>query len=725
MNILLSGKLDSIAMHLIAAAGGSNRIIVAARHIPSGVLPNNVRPFNLEPTDPLFEKVIKVGSFEAAVFFLARGEHTDKSEGGVTAFQSMLELCVKSGVKQIILVSSGEVFSGIIATTNIPETTQAVPKGAQGYQIKAAEDMCQQYWQRSQTHVTIVRLPYIYPLKDATAGDGLLANFFKAAVAGRGRFELPGTPETRCDFLSDEDAARLIWLIIDEGISLKSIFVNAGTGESTTFGKIAALLGQYYPDISIKYSGDDSDVPSLMRTSIAKTEYGWNVLHNLTKDFAGIMKTLPKAPVRKKFSAAGIVQAVVSFFRGTKGFIILEFAAATVLLQLFTTGLKSFAFADWIDLRLLFVVILSTLHGTISGIVSGIIAGVMLFISMGNTDWRMIVYNPENWIPFALYVIMGVALGSKADRQEDSLKTINARLTLAEQTNVYLVDLYNEAVRIKDDYRDQILGYKDNFGRIYTIVKKLNSEMAEYVFSSAIEVLEDVLENTTVAIYSISANGGYARMTVCSKAYYNEIAHSMRLHDYPQIMEQAEQHDIWVNRVPLHGFPSYCAPVYNEDKLIALVMIWKAGTEQWSLHYSNLFKILSGLIQESLVRAVKFYKLRENTLFYPETRILKKEPFWETYKVNLALAEQEKAVFGLIAVHRTGMDIAVQNSRIEACIRESDILGAANDDLLFVILKNVSDEDIKALLSRFQTREMEAEQVTLPEMHELMLKEAG
>ena len=723
MNILLTGKLDSIVTHLIAAAGASHRIIVAAKNMPKTEFPNNVRPFNIGPADDLFERVIKVGSFDTAVFFMARGEHEDTSEGGVTAFQNMLEHCSQSGVNQIILVSSGEVFSGVRDSAAVAETTPTVPRGAQGYQIKAAEDMCQQYWQRSKKNVTVVRLPYIYQRENAAEGDGILANLFKAVLERRNRFELPGSPDTRCDFLSDAEAARLIWLIIDEGISTESIFVNAGTGKSMTLGDVADLIARHFPEVSIKYSGDDSDVPPPMRARIARSEYGWNVLHNLTDDFPYIKNSIAPAPVTKFEAIKKIAKRVLLFLKGSKSFIILEFAVATAILYLLTRGLRGFSFANWVDLRLLFVVILSTLHGTLYGIVSGVIAGILLFVSMGDMGWRIIVYNPENWIPFSLYVIMGVALGSRSERHRDNQKAIEERLFLAEQTNVYLVDLYNEAIRIKDNYRDQILGYKDNFGRIYTIVKKLNSEMSEYVFSSAIEVLEDVLENTTVAIYSISSNGGYARMTVCSKAYYNEIARSLRLEDYPQIMDRIAQRDIWFNRDLIHGFPSYCAPVYNEEKLIALVLIWKAEVDQMALHYSNLFKILTGLVQESLVRAVKFYKLRESSLFFPDTRILMKEPFGEAYKANMALAEQEKAIFGLIIVHSSDNDLAALNTQIEACIRDSDIAGAVNDDAFCIILKNVLDDDIEALLKRFRIKKIKAERISVSQMQDIMLRE--
>ncbi|MCL2478671.1 MAG: NAD-dependent epimerase/dehydratase family protein [Treponema sp.] len=722
MNILLTGKLDSITMHLIAAAGPSHRIIMAAKTIPAGEYPNNVRPFSIGPGDTLFESVTRVGSFDAAVFFMARGEHGDKTEGGVTSLQSMLKHCQDSGVDQVILVSSGEVFSGVEGSAAISEDTPAAPKGAQGLQIKAAEDMCQQYRNTTQKSITIVRLPFIYQRDNAADGDGLLSTMFKAVLENRKKFELPGSPNSRCDFLSDVEAARLIWLIIDEGISARSIFVNAGTGKTTEMQDIANLAAQHFPELSIKYTGNTSDIPPPMRTRIAKSEYGWTALHNLTDDFDEILKSVTTKPIRKYLHLKKILEAVKSFLQGSKGFIVVEFAVATVILILLTNALRGFSFAYWLDLRLLFVVILSTLHGTIPGIAAGAIGGVLLFFTMGGTDWRLIVYNPENWIPFALYIIMGVALGSRADRQTDSMKSIQDRLDLAEQTNVYLVELYDEAVRIKDSYRDQILGYKDNFGRIYSIVKKLNSEMSEYVFSSAIEVVEDVLENHTVAIYSMSTSGDYARMTVCSKSLFGEAARSLRLHDFRQIMEKMEHRDIWFNRDLIAGFPSYCAPIYNEDKIIVLVMIWKAGVEQMTLHYSNLFRILTGLIQESLVRAVKFNKLRESTSYYPDTRILLDKPFWEAYRANLTLAEKENAQFGLVTVNRNNGELIEQNNNLESCIRETDVVGAIIDSLFGVILKNVSPDDVRTLVKRFKSKNIKASQVSVAEMNEYMKK---
>ena len=96
MNILLTGKLDTITNHLLENSG-SNRVILAAKNIPAGRFTGNIRRFNISPGEELFERVIKVGSFDAVVYFMSRFEHEDQSEGGVTAFRSTLEYCIRHG----------------------------------------------------------------------------------------------------------------------------------------------------------------------------------------------------------------------------------------------------------------------------------------------------------------------------------------------------------------------------------------------------------------------------------------------------------------------------------------------------------------------------------------------------------------------------------------------------------------------------------------------------
>jgi nucleoside-diphosphate-sugar epimerase len=610
----------------MVATAGKHKVVLAARRIGDGIYPKKVKTFEIDPNDPSFRRVFEVCSIEVVVFFIARGEHAGRREGELNAFQYVLEHSSVAGVRQIILISSGEVYSGLYDIANnhpmsqtaysgletFSETTPPVPNGPQGCLIKAAEDLCHYFKQNTGINIVVLRLPYVYQRRQALAvDDGLIARLLSAARGGRG-YELPGAPDTPCDFLSEDDAARLILLIVDEGFSPESACVNTGSDRPMTFGDMAELFASYFPALKIAYSGDYSDVPPPMRNESARREYGWIPLYNLADDFLAIKAVpLPGEPTRR---APGM------FLRRRKGFIIIEFALVTALLQYLSVELKGFSLSHWIDFRLLFVVAMSLLHGTVPGIVAALIASAMLFLSHESYNFQVFMYNTENWIPFAFYIIVGVVLGNSTDKQKDGRKAIDDKLALAERTTQYITDLCNKAVQEKDQYRDQILSYRDNYGRIYAILQKLNSEMTEYVLSSAVQAMEDVLENATAAIYFVSGDGRHARLTACSKGLTADIARSIRLDDFGMIMEKALGRDFWFNQGLHAGYPAYCAPVFSDGRLIALIMIHRASVGQMTLYYNNLFIVLSGLIQESLARAIKYRKMRDSELYYTDTR---------------------------------------------------------------------------------------------------------
>ena len=730
LNILLTGKTDSIAVCLANTANG-HKVALSARHFGGEISQKKVQTFDLSPDDPLFRRVFDVCSVEAAVFFLARGEHADRREGGINAFQNVLEHCSAAGVKLLILVSSGEVYSGLSghAANNshtqkilpyretFSETTPPVPAGAQGCLLKAAEDLCLHYKSNTGADVVILRLPYIYARSQAgAAGDGVVGRLLADAAGGRGCV-LPGGPDAPCDFLSEEDAARLIWQIIDEGFASESVFVNAGSEKPMAMGGVAELAIRRYPDVKITYSGNYSDMPPPMRVESAKAEYGWSPLYNLADDFAGVKPASTGGePVKRGFRA---------FLSGWKGYVIIEFILVTALAYLLSVGLKGFSLTYWIDFRLLLVVIMSLLHGTVAGIAAAVAASALLFLTHDSYSPQLFIYNTENWIPFALYIIVGTVLGNSAEKQKDSHKAIGEKLALAERNAGHITDLCNTAVREKDEYRDQILSYKENYGRIYAVVQKLNSETPEFVLSSAVEALADVLANDSVAIYAVTNGEKCARQAVRAKGFSADFPRSILLDDYRRIAEKASRREIWFNQNLLPDYPAYCAPIYNGSRLIALILVSRADAGQMTLHYYNLIKIFGGLIQESLVNALKINALKYSEMYYPGTRMMRKEPFAEALKANIALAEQEKAEFGLIVMRRTDYDITNENNILKKCVREFDLFGMINRRLIGVILKQAFQEGAAEVLARLKKRGLSARPVTIRQMQDFIYKERG
>ena len=74
-----------------------------------------------------------------------------------------------------------------------------------------------------------------------------------------------------------------------------------------------------------------------------------------------------------------------------------------------------------------------------------------------------------------------------------------------------------------------------------------------------------------------------------------------------------EQEGLWVNRGFLPGRPMYAAGVRQNGSLVVLIGLYTASEEQMTLYYQNLFRILCGLVETALVRALSTRALCEKT----------------------------------------------------------------------------------------------------------------
>ena len=160
------------------------------------------------------------------------------------------------------------------------------------------------------------------------------------------------------------------------------------------------------------------------------------------------------------------------------------------------------------------------------------------------------------------------------------------------------------------------------------------------------------MENTSIAIYIVSANNNYAALADCSRGLNGHIPRSLKLDDNSLFMERIQQYSIWFNRDLVKGFPSYCAPVYHKEKLFALIMIWQSEVNQMTLHYRNLLGISASLMHEALIQAVAFNRERESTLYYPGTQIMMTRQFAEAYRANLVLVEMKKVQTDYLVIRR-------------------------------------------------------------------------
>lgn len=72
--------------------------------------------------------------------------------------------------------------------------------------------------------------------------------------------------------------------------------------------------------------------------------------------------------------------------------------------------------------------------------------------------------------------------------------------------------MYQETLEDKNLYKKQILGSKDSFGKIFDITRKLDVIRPQELFLETVQVLEDVLENKSLGLYTLNPEKGYGRL---------------------------------------------------------------------------------------------------------------------------------------------------------------------------------------------------------------------
>lgn len=93
-----------------------------------------------------------------------------------------------------------------------------------------------------------------------------------------------------------------------------------------------------------------------------------------------------------------------------------------------------------------------------------------------------VIFNVQNWLPFACYLLIGCVLGYNRDKARDDIKSKADELKLLEEKYDFLQGLYTEVAKGKERFNNQIIGYKDSFGKMYSVVKRLNSTLPEWYF---------------------------------------------------------------------------------------------------------------------------------------------------------------------------------------------------------------------------------------------------
>lgn len=639
-----------------------------------------VRPFVKNEKE--LEDIFSTYDFEQIIYFSNYLTFHGETRGEAEMLRKILQLCRGKRNMRIVYLTG-------------PERLYDVTTG-KTLLVSEMENLSREYAKLYKTTVKIIRSPYLY--SEQYEKDFLNTVFRE--ISAQQKITFQEDESQRMFFLSMQDLAELMYKIFDNWDEDEEI-LNIADGFDHCFKDLGDKLTELCPHLKVSYARYSIMENMLKDDKIIRYKYGWFPKISILEELPELYEHYQERNNIKEGRLDSLKHIISKHKAAVR---VAEFAAFFILFELLNGIAGNQAQFKMIDLRLIFVVLFGSTYGINYGIAAAAAESLSLIraFEAEGSSWYVLFYEPSNWIPFIFYFAVGAICGYIRMKNKDNVQFIKEENNLLQEKFLFTREMYQETIEDKNLYKKQILGSKDSFGKIFDITRKLDVIQPQELYIETIRVLEDVLENKTFGLYTLNRENGYGRLETASAQVQGNYPNSIKLSEYSAAMEELENGNVWANREFLEKYPMYMAGVRKNGELVMLICIQQASREQMSLYFLNLFKILSGLVETSLLRALEYQKAVEYRQYVKGTHILKTEYFEERLKVQHDMREQKLASYVLLKVEYSEMSLKEADEILRSKVRENDVWGISESKELYLMLVQTDKEALPIILARLK-----------------------
>ena len=636
--------------------------------------------------------------FERVVFFSDYlTPHSDR-EGEVDRLRQVLRSCTSPSVQFVYV--SGPAAMGMVDG----------PRDATGKAIiaHAAEELCFFYAQKRGFGLKVLRCPYLYANCDAFTTP-FLDGFFSEASGGA--LALGGTPDSSLALLCVDDLARLLprifesWTPDDEVLSVPDVFCH-------TLKDIAQAILDVVPELDGEHVGfgDGPGLSIAPDDHMLRRRYGWFPRFDFIDDVPALYASWKS----RREASQSRLRRLLDALRSQRGFLpILEVALVWVAFELLERALGSSSQLSVIDYRLVYIVICATVYGLDLGVFAAVLACAGLAFSYFSTygyTVQTLFYEPSNWLPFLAYLLVGAVCGYVQLRNSEGIRFQRDENSLLRDRNSFIERLYRDALEDKRMFRRQIVGRRDSFGKIYEVTRELDDVNPREIYRKCCLIFQDILENDSVAIYHVTGEGSFARLVAACPGAAASSPRSIPLDGMLDVLSAIDASGLWVNRTLKKDEPMYAYGVRRGEYLAVLIVLREATPDQLTLYYENLFKILCGLTETSLVRAFEYEDAAKDARTEPGSTVLLRGPFLDELAGSFALKEAKMSDHLLLRVCAEGLSYGETVRRALSCVRDSDAVGNLGDGL-YLLMAQAGEAELPIIARRLEHAGLSVERV--------------
>lgn len=444
----------------------------------------------------------------------------------------------------------------------------------------------------------ILRLGYIYG-RAAPEDMGITGATLRAIRQGR-PIRCAYSPEDFIDVLTAADAAAAIYrmvqyartgsylLVTGHPISLQTYYhcLEQAAGCSA----VVEWAEERHTMEASRYSAEPIKASTGWIPFTLMNEEGWQLL----RDAADIPPESPRPAARPHLPHPALRSTV-------------ELLALFVITQLLLRFSKDVSDLKYVDIRLMFVAVVASCYGSGMGIVAVLLASLSYLYSLASSyvDISYLLYSVDTWVPFVIYAVTGAVLGYLTGRRRDEAEELRRKNHLTTEKFDQLLAVQGETLEIKTQLQQRIVAERHSFADLYRIVQELDALAPQQILQHTVGIVEDLLQCSHVVVYHMASDGHSAKLAACSAAMQNRAPVVPDKKKLAALCEVLTRQPLFVNTELVPGHPDLAAAIRCDGRPYGIVAAYELTPERFTTYYQDLLKVVVGLIERDLVRALK------------------------------------------------------------------------------------------------------------------------
>lgn len=214
------------------------------------------------------------------------------------------------------------------------------------------------------------------------------------------RILLPGAQDQVFDILHIADLAKAITCISEKENLEPELFLSGN--QQSSLKELGDALHGMFPQTNIEYSNHPDTKPAEQKPGQIK---GWMPEHSFTADLPSVVKRIEQKGKNLLWTKRSN--------RSNKAIRLISFLGLFALVCLYTGFIRINSGLQYVDVRLLFIVSACLFWDSQYGLAAGILCSIAsVFQSiLSGTQWHVIFFHIDNWIPIAVYLAAAVLFG--------------------------------------------------------------------------------------------------------------------------------------------------------------------------------------------------------------------------------------------------------------------------------------------------------------------------